>query len=394
MEYDSVKPPWLRMQWYTSAPSVKDTDISGCPITGEWKEQRNVEIEVLKESIHPFDKTPLWDLAKRITNPFELISTSSSRLKLPKSTCCIHPLSRSFFKMIEMLQQMQFFERHKDVKLKSLHICEGPGGFIEAFHYIAQNKKRLIQNSFGITLKSTHQMIPGWRRATRFLQKHPNIQLIYGPNKTGDIYELENQAACVESVGKTGATLVTADGGFDFSEDFNAQEKNILRLLVNSAIIILECVAIDGDAVLKLFDCNSQTTRDFIALLASCFQSWTLYKPVTSRPCNSEWYFIGRGAHRERTNVLSVLKRVRDGFLENPQQTYTNLLQVNPINDLLIQLQEDRCAVQTAALKEVLSFCNKKDTISHEAMWEKQREPSIHWCSVFKMPSEFKTMLV
>ena len=51
--------------------------------------------------------------------------------------------------------------------------------------------------------------------------------------------------------------------------DFQAQEKNILRLLVCSAIILLQSVAIDGDVVLKFFDMNSQVTRDVVCLLAS-----------------------------------------------------------------------------------------------------------------------------
>jgi len=91
----------------------------------EWKEDQSemiTEVEKRKEAIQPYDKTDTWDLAKRITNPYELIYTTSSRLALPKSTCCLQPLSRSFFKMIEMLQQLQFFERHQQQKLKSLHL--------------------------------------------------------------------------------------------------------------------------------------------------------------------------------------------------------------------------------------------------------------------------------
>ena len=101
------------------------------------------EVEELKESIKPYDKTDMWDLAKRITNPYELVYTTSSRLGLPKSTAYIQPLSRSFFKMIEILQILQFFERHKQPKLRSLQICEGPGGFIEAFLYLAEQQKRI-----------------------------------------------------------------------------------------------------------------------------------------------------------------------------------------------------------------------------------------------------------
>ena len=177
MSLANTKPPWAQVQWHTNPYRL--TDVSGCPIVGQWQEDQHEEIETLKESIQQYDRTELWDLAKRITNPYELVNTYSSRLALPKSTCCIHPLSRSFFKMVEVLTHLQFFDRHKDPKLKSLHICEGPGGFIEAFHSMAESKKRIVTSSHTMTLKSTHHMIPGWRRATQFLQKHPMVHLIY-----------------------------------------------------------------------------------------------------------------------------------------------------------------------------------------------------------------------
>jgi 23S rRNA U2552 (ribose-2'-O)-methylase RlmE/FtsJ len=389
MDRTTQKPPWLQIVWHASPPRTVAQEGDE-PVVGEWKEILNEEIESLKSQIQPYDKTELWDLAKRITNPFELINTFSNRLKLPVSTCCLHPLSRSFFKMIEILHHLQFFDRHKQPKLKTLHICEGPGGFIEAFYHNAEYKGRKIQSSHAMTLRSTHNMIPGWRRASQFLQKNTTVQLLYGPKKTGDIYDPENQQACLEAVGPTGAHFVTADGGFDFSEDFINQEKNILRLLVSSAIILLECVAHEGDIVLKVFDCNSRATRDFLYLLASCFQSWSLYKPVTSRPCNSEWYFLGKSAHRDRRSAIQLLKQVRDGLALEPPVQYTQLVENNPLDGLLQELQTQRCVKQKNALQEVLSFCKEHINISYEKLWQSQRQQTIQWCYAFRMPTVMK----
>jgi 23S rRNA U2552 (ribose-2'-O)-methylase RlmE/FtsJ len=290
--------------------------------------------------------------------------------------------------MIEMLTQLQFFDRHKVPKLRSLHICEGPGGFVEAFHSLSETHKRRIQSSHAMTLKSTHQIIPGWRRATQFLQRHSNINILYGPTRTGDIYEPINQAECVKAVTAAGAHLVTADGGFDFSDDFHAQEKNILRLLVSSSIILLECVAIEGDIVLKVFDCNAQVTRDLITILASCFHQWSLYKPVTSRPCNSEWYFLGKGAMRDRKAAIDRLKTVRDGLAASPPVAYARLLEMNPIDEDLKGLQNERVQTQKKALVDVLTFCRSAAEISHADLWTKQRDKCIQWCSTFRMPVE------
>jgi cap1 methyltransferase len=213
---------------------------------------------------------------------------------------------------------------------------------------------------------------------------------MYGPKKTGDIYDPDNQRACLETVGPGGAHFVTADGGFDFSEDFINQEKNILRLLVSSAIILLECVAHEGDIVLKLFDCNSRVTRDFIYILATCFQSWSLYKPVTSRPCNSEWYFLGKGAFRDRRAAVHILKQVRDGLAQEVPLEYTQLVDVNPMDAQLKELQEIRCLKQKAALQEVLTFCKEHEALSQEQLWNQQRAQTIQWCYAFRMPIQYK----
>jgi 23S rRNA U2552 (ribose-2'-O)-methylase RlmE/FtsJ len=390
MTSEASKPPWMNIQWHLGSPKLHKTDLEGFPVLGKPNEDVDNEIDNLKESINPYDKTALWDLAKRITNPYELISTFSNRLELPRSTCCLRPLSRSFFKMIEILNHLNFFERQKYVKYKSLHICEGPGGFIEAFQHLSEDKKKHVQVSYAMTLKSTHTMIPGWKRATQFLQKHTNVVLLYGPNKTGDICEPDNQAACLEAVGKLGAHLVTADGGFDFSEDFVNQEKNILKLLVNSSIILLECVAYEGDVVLKLFDCNFQTTRDLLRILSSCFQNWTLYKPVTSRPCNSEWYFIGKGALRDRGLAIQHLKTVRDFIEKNPNESIASLVAINDSNDIFRTLQKTRSEKQKNSLKEVLEFCKDHSSINYLTLWEKQRQQTIHWCNDHRMPTEYK----
>ena len=382
------KPPWKTFQWYTQKQLTVE-DLSGSLIIGEWQEENDPQIEALKESIQPFDKTELWDLAKRITNPYELINSHSTRLQLPKSISCIYPLSRSYFKMIEILNLLQFFDRHKEVKLKSLHICEGPGGFIEGFHSMAMDKNRIIRESYAMTLRSTHTMIPGWRRATAFLQKHPSVQIIYGPTRTGNIYEPCNQDECVSSCGISGAQLVTSDGGFDFSDDFHAQEKSIIRLLISSSLVLLRSVAVEGDIVLKFFDCNSPMTRDIITLLASCFQQWTLYKPATSRPCNSEWYFLGKSAKRNKSNIIQLFTQIRDGLAQEPPVSYQRILSTNSLDDFLINLQQERCSQQMEALKQVLSFCHNKDTVSKEALWNLQKPNCIEWCHYFRVPTQY-----
>jgi hypothetical protein len=49
--------------------------------------------------------------------------------------------------MIEILSVLQFFDRLPKTtqKVRSAHVAEGPGGFIEAFFERAERNKKIIQ---------------------------------------------------------------------------------------------------------------------------------------------------------------------------------------------------------------------------------------------------------
>jgi hypothetical protein len=69
-----------------------------------------------------------WDIFKKYTNPYEYIHTS-----VPFKKKCISkhkPLSRSYFKMIEIINTFNLFFDSKPIR--TFHLAEGPGGFIEA----------------------------------------------------------------------------------------------------------------------------------------------------------------------------------------------------------------------------------------------------------------------
>jgi hypothetical protein len=124
--------------------------------------------------------------------------------------------------------------------------------------------------------------------------------------------------------------------------------------------------------------------------MASCFQSWTLYKPVTSRPCNSEWYFLGRSAHLDRRHVIQHLKTIRDMYEKDPEITFDTFLSENSLNESLLALQSARCIKQVNALKEVITFCKDYETMNLQDLWESNREKTVRWCMDLRMPTEYK----
>ena len=87
--------------------------------------------------------------------------------------------------------------------------------------------------------------------------------------------------------------LITGDGGFDFSEDFNNQEVNIAALLFAQIAFALCLQKKNGKFVLKIFDSFMLYNRltVYIIILMRKF----IAKPYTSRYANSEKYIVCKG---------------------------------------------------------------------------------------------------
>lgn len=255
-----------------------------------WVEKDHSAILKMKEHIEEFSNTEEWEIRKKITNPFEAIYTKDSNFP---SIANVNPLSRSYFKMVEMMNLCEFWKQHPLTQtLNSAHVCEGPGGFIQFFVEETKQRGYKIDSVSAMTLRSTKSHIPGWRKSIPFLKQHPEIHLEYGPDTTGNILIKENQDAFIK---KGPVHLFTADGGFDFSIDYSKQEQQAFPLVLASFCIGLKMLAKEGTMIIKLFDIYSPATQDLILGSASFFTQFTIYKPDTSRPCNSERYFIGKG---------------------------------------------------------------------------------------------------
>jgi 23S rRNA U2552 (ribose-2'-O)-methylase RlmE/FtsJ len=192
-------------------------------------------------------------------------------------------------------------------KIRSAHVCEGPGGFIQGF--IDQAERHRIQHvtSTAITLRPKQPNVPGWKRAAIFLQKHRNVKISYGQDGTGDLLKYENQNEFIKAC-EIPVDLFTADGGFDFSMDYDAQEQTIFPLLLASVRVGFEVLHEGGMMILKFFDLYYPGTQDLLYFLTQHFGNWTLYKPATSRPCNPEIYFIGQIFRPPSKLVLEILR--------------------------------------------------------------------------------------
>jgi 23S rRNA U2552 (ribose-2'-O)-methylase RlmE/FtsJ len=388
METDLTKPPWQTIEFQSSPffESAMIEKLMAISFDCSWNEIPHRELNELKEQIEPLERFHKWELFKKKTNPYELVYTQDNS-ECPQSLAILKPLSRSYFKMIEMLQVSRFFERlPKDTqKLRSSHVAEGPGGFIEAFLDKAETNRLTVQKSYAITLKPTNNHIPGWRRSNQFLRRHPEVKIHYGADGTGDIYVPSNQHSFIQLHETLKSQLFTGDGGFDFSTDYENQEKSISSLLLASALIGLQVLAPEGMLVLKLFDVYSNATQFLIRCISLCFKEWSLYKPATSRPCNSERYLICRGFRKAYPFVLQMLGRLQSMDKDHSQYPKTDFFAfftdaekqyLQRHIDLYTRLQHE-IIQKTIALQEV-------PPTTYD--WKEQYAKATQWCLEFHVP--------
>jgi len=212
----------------------------------------------IKEKINMYEKE--WDNYKKYTNPYEYIHTP-----IPYKKKCISkykPLSRSYFKMLELSQSFGLHIHYNPIN--TFHLAEGPGGFIEAICKLRNNKE---DKYIGITIIDDNDTnIPSWKKSEHFLNENKNVFIETGLDKSGDILKIENFEYCVNKYGSS-MDLITGDGGFDFSTNFNNQEHDMTKLLFAQVCFALSMQKREGSFVLKIFDSFLSSTVDIMYIL-------------------------------------------------------------------------------------------------------------------------------
>ena len=325
-----------------------------------------------------------WEYYKKIVNPYEIIYTKKKYRNFPDSVSSIKPLSRSYFKMIEILDLIHFYKQQQSIR--TAHVCEGPGGFIEALYDTSMQNKVFINDTIAMTLQSTKNNIPGWKGTTSFLKKHNNIKIIYGKDNTGDIIKVENQQYYINHVSYK-YDIFTADGGFDFSSNYMKQEQLVFPLLVASTKIGFEVLKQGGVFILKFIDFYNKATTDLLYFLSCHFMEWTLYKPATSRPCNPEHYFIGKGFIRLSEESIDILYRWCN-ILENKDDLESLLISdySEEFTKIIEEIRRESALSQITYLKRVFDIIEQNNDNLIQKYLKYNLESSYEWCQRFNIP--------
>lgn len=303
-----------------------------------------------------------WNLLKKLINDYELLHIKNNSIASYK------PLSRSYYKLWEFLYEYNIIDDiiNKNKKLNIFSMAEAPGGFIDACYNYFYNIN--FNNYFidGISLIHYNNNIPNWNHIYHKIKNNPKINII--DEIDGDLYKLKTIKYCISK--KKKYNIITADGGFDFSDDFSNQEYQFSKLFFCEIITAISLQALNGTFICKCFDINTKLTQDIIYILYCTYQDITFVKPNISRNTNSEKYIIAKkfkGIKYKTLNKLYAILKQWDyettKFKFNiPHEYY---IHINMINQYYLEKQYE-CYKQIAELENNINIHTIKDIIKSQ----------------------------
>tara|TARA_B110000285_G_scaffold223639_1_gene279382 strand:- start:135 stop:1313 length:1179 start_codon:yes stop_codon:yes gene_type:complete len=329
------------------------------------------------------DNYPLqWDNYKKYTNPYEYIHTQVPNYTSPIAK--YKPLSRSYFKFIEIAKLLHIMDQFSFKNIKSFHFAEGPGGFIEAINNMRSN---IRDRYFGMTLINENINVPGWKKSKSFLETHPNIFLEKGQTGDGDLYKVENLKHCFSNYGNS-IDLITGDGGFDFSVNYNEQEILSSKLILVQIIYGLMLQKKGGVFILKIFDTFCKASVQCVYLLSTFYNQVYIVKPNTSRYANSERYLVCRDFKYANTeHFLSTFCQIIED-MKDTSYVY-NVLDISIPYNFICKIEEINAIFGQQQIESIINTINlieHSKTEKIEQIKKNNIQKCINWCSKYNVP--------
>lgn len=266
------------MQWDLTVPAVHAVSEAHVCLT-------SASLNVLKSGISDLspDQALSYRAAAAWVNPYEKLN-----LYAP---CQL--ISRAYFKLWEMMIR---FPPHTSDRLATLHLCEAPGSFVQATEVYWTSHLQRAPNTWtwhGVTLPPEEKVALPWK--------------VKGPVILANVITDSLPPTCYNS------NMVTGDGGFDVeTSQLDRQEELNHTLFAAQVTKAIETCLVGGNIYIKLFDMFNTETQLFLnAEAIPWFEHAYIYKPLGSRICSSERFFVGVRRRKSRLDA-NHLERIRE----------------------------------------------------------------------------------
>ena len=218
---------------------------------------------------------------------------------------------------------------------------------------------------FGMTLQTNDSSLD-WKESELDLQR---FVIIKGQDGTGNLYTNWKEFVTIaRNVYTDGVDLVTGDGGIDvdkgevdtsgvdqetppsndiptvhtpkiptdaapvtelsklsleerpvLEEGFVRQEFLSSRLLLTQLLTALAVLRPGGNLVCKVFDTVTELSAQLLYITCLTFDSVSLFKPLSSRPANSERYLVAKGKKDNVSYYIDLLDKTNESYLGTKQ---------------------------------------------------------------------------
>jgi hypothetical protein len=212
--------------------------------------------------------------------------------------------------MYEMLTLFELVDKNNK-NLNTFHICEAPGSFIISLnHYLKTMtniknwnwKAQSLHKNAGATIFNTYQ----------FIEKYPD-NWDFGPNKNGDIRNINNFNYYINYCRNNNINLITSDCGLDHKD----REKNMEFLNFVFMYFFIKASNIGTNILFKMFLEVDKIEIKMLYLISTLFDEIHFYKPLQN-PRSTEIYLFGKNKIIEIDENINIKleKMLNKGKLE------------------------------------------------------------------------------
>jgi len=328
----------------------------------------HLQLNKAKQQIDNYNKYK-WDKYKKHLNLYEYIYIQSN---IHKNICKILPISRSYFKLHEILNDFNILDNYKNIKITC--IAEGPGGFIQSLLNNLNKKNINIEKIYGITLISNSNDIPSWNP---IIKTKKNIVLLNGIDNTGNICNHDNILNFVENIKENTCDIITCDGGIDYSNNYNNQELASYEFIYNEILLSLYLQKEGGILIIKMFDILYYSSIQLLYILYLCYDTIIINKPYTSRLTNSEKYIICKG-YKYNIRVIELLDEYynkKDKLMLHIPKLF--LENIKYYNQIFIETQIQNIDIIIEKINSNNIVLNKPTTL--------QINKAKEWCNIYNL---------
>ena len=248
-----------------------------------------------------------------------------------------------------------------------------------------------------MSLISSDPDVPSLHNLKKKIIKNKLI-ILKGEDQTGNLYNYKN-IVYIKNAIQEKVDIVTADGGFNYDDQYNYQEQLSYKLIYSEMITALHTLKKGGHFILKIFDIFTHNTVHLIYFISKFFKEVTIIKPFSSRPANSEKYlacksFIGMTEEYGDTLLRTLLdwnvinhnsKFVNTIFDIQDTPTYNTISRaIETYNILFVKRQIKNILTTLTYIQENITESNK------ESLHYIQASMSFFWCLKYKIDLNYK----